>query len=143
MIRPTFVFILVFVSNFCIGQIFFEKEFTDSTNSRGFGVQQAPDNGYLLLCETYILTIDSIWGDSIYKSKPLLIKTDEQGDTLWTKIIQDTLIQYLGGYEIVDFIKTSDGNLLITLSGPSYYQIVIKIDFDGNVIDKEIEELLK
>ncbi|MBI4648318.1 MAG: T9SS type A sorting domain-containing protein [Bacteroidia bacterium] len=80
-------------------QITFEKTFGGPSSDEGYSVQQTNDNGYIIVGTTMSFGI----GGDIY-----LIKTDENGDNLWTKTYGENY--YDIGYSIQ---QTVDGGYII------------------------------
>src|SRR5437773_2015502 len=84
------------------GQVTFQKTFKtiNSNASYGYSIQQTSDGGYIIAGFTIILGA----GYNVY-----LIKTDINGDTLWTKTFGGTLDDY------GEFVQqTTDGGYIIT-----------------------------
>lgn len=93
-------------------------------HDEGVGIVPAPAGGYYALG----VTSGDGWGFSI-----LLLRLDEQGDTLWTKTYayQDTLITNLGGYDVTDdggFILAGSVNKPDSTTGA----YLLKLDAAGN-----------
>lgn len=88
----------------------------------GYSAKQTSDGGYVLLGTTFSYGSENgnIW----------LLKTDSNGDTLWTKTIGDTT----KGYAV---IQTSDGGYALTgTQGPfsSYKSMLIKTNNQGDIL---------
>lgn len=93
----------------------------------GYSVQQTADGGYIICGSTdsFAATYADAW----------LIKTDSDGDTLWTRTYDGT-----GGYEASNFVRqTADGGYI--LSGYTYFVgtedrdiYLWKTDADGNTL---------
>ncbi len=60
------------------GDTLWTRTYGNSLDDGGFSVQQTNDGGYIIAGMTQPL--DSVWQDDVY-----LIKTDANGDTLWTR----------------------------------------------------------
>jgi hypothetical protein len=60
------------------GETLWTRSYGNSLYDAGFSVQQTADGGYIIAGITRVL--DSAWADDVY-----LIKTDANGDTLWTR----------------------------------------------------------
>ncbi len=88
------------------GDTLWTKTYVGNSNTMGYSVQQTSDNGFIIAGTYY----QSYENNDIY-----LIKTDESGDTLWTKT-------YGGQYN--DYGKsvkqTTDGGYIITGFTKSY-----------------------
>ncbi|HCL00680.1 MAG TPA: hypothetical protein DHW42_11325 [Candidatus Marinimicrobia bacterium] len=107
------------------GNTTWTRTYGGSSVERGFAVQQLSDNGYMVIGYTafYPKSFD-IW----------LIRTDDQGDTLWTK--------NYGGFEIEHGKagqQTSDGGFIILGETTSYsagrYDIwLVKTDAKGDTL---------
>jgi len=105
----------------------YNKAFGTNFEDFGYALTQTEDNGYLLCGRS-----EGFGGDGDYDI--YLIKIDVDGDTIWTKTIDDGHFQ--GGYEM---IATSDGNYVIAgetkltaALSPDVY--LLKIDPQGNKI---------
>jgi len=87
------------------GYTLWTKTYGGDLNDYGYSVQQTTDGGYIITGATY--RDQSAYGPDVY-----LIKTDEDGDTLWTK----TYGSYTNdtgaiGYSVQ---QTTDGGYIIT-----------------------------
>jgi hypothetical protein len=82
------------------GDTLWTKTFGDSLGDWGNSVQQTSDGGYIIVGNTHR------WR---YNSDVLLIKTDANGDTLWTKTFGDSLTDY--GFSVQ---QTLEGGYVIT-----------------------------
>src|SRR3569832_1133858 len=69
--------LMVAVTSSCFGQITFQKTFGGTGNDLGLSIQQTTDGGYIISGGTYSFGAGN---SDIY-----LIKTNSNGDTLWTK----------------------------------------------------------
>lgn len=93
-----FIFIMVCLFNYAHSQpITFEKTYGGALADSGITVIQTLDGGYLIAGGTFSYGT----GSSDY----YLIKTDEYGDTLWTKTYGGT-----GKESLSSMIETNDGN---------------------------------
>lgn len=107
-------------------QVSFEKFYDHSHSDDGKFVSQLYDNGYIVIGETLIPTDTS----RIY-----LIRTNEYGDTLWTKIFGD-----LEGSGFYSAAITADSGFIICAYNfintfPSYFEtLLIKTDGNGDTI---------
>jgi len=94
----------------------------DSDDDLGYSVQQTTDGGFIIAGETYSYGAGH---DDVY-----LIRTDENGDTLWTKTYGGS--DYDGGYSVQ---QTTDGGFIIAGYTDSYgagYDDVYLIRTDEN-----------
>ena len=121
-----FLIILVVVSK-SFAQFNFENtyQFNNFYNVNGEVVYQLADNGYLVM--------GNVQDTSTYNSSIILLKTDSQGDVIWSKRYSKNDI------DANSAIQTKDGGFLLT--GSEYQQntytyetILIKTDNQGNII---------
>ncbi|MCH8903274.1 MAG: T9SS type A sorting domain-containing protein [Bacteroidetes bacterium] len=131
------LFILLFANCLCYSQTIFQKTYLDSC--RGYKIIETYNNEFIALgdIDKYIRTdtvIDTIGpiDTFIYRvvtKDVLVIKTNFQGDTIWTK-------EYGGvNYEYAQsIIQTRDSNFIILATDSSYNLWVFKIDSNGNKI---------
>ncbi len=111
------------------GDTLWTKTYGGIYNDIGFSVQQTTDGGYII---TGIHSSNGIDNDDVY-----LIKTDGNGDTLWTKT-------YSGDFHYTDCGKSvqqsSDGGYIITgytfIPGwySYYYLYLLKTDENGDIL---------
>jgi len=120
----TVLILMILVMN-TAAQITFEKTYgtieTEETNA----VIQTQDHGYLLA------GYNQIGSNS---SHPYLVKTDEQGDTIWTKTYSS---QWSSGADAV--VETSDGYVftgykVVTLAPSKFAIQLVKIDKQGDTL---------
>jgi len=101
------------------------KTFDRGDDDKAYSVQQTADGGYIMVGRT------KSYGDLNYDA--WLIKTDENGDSLWTKTFGDTYID-----EAYVVRQTSDGGYIIggmsTQFGWAGEGWLIRTDNQGNVI---------
>ena len=90
------------------GDTLWTKTFGGNLGDRAYSIEKTNDGGYIIAGSTTIL---GNVGSDIY-----LIKTDEYGDTLWTKTFggnsvgRDVAQTYDGGYIITGFTGINGGN---------------------------------
>jgi len=100
--------ILLIVCTLAESQITFEKTFNKGSNATGYSVIQTSDNGYAIAAGTGS-------GDN---EKIFLIRTNETGDTLWTRTFGG-IVSYFGDHAI---IQTADeGFIMCGNMGDSMY----------------------
>ncbi len=119
-----FLSLFLFVSN-CFGQITFQKTIVAYTYSYAGAVQQTNDGGYI---------ISGIASPPCnYCSYAYLIKTNNQGDTLWTKIfIGDSLLaQYFLVQQTTDRGYIVAGTIVVS---DQYALYIIKTDSLGDTL---------
>ena len=113
----------------------------DSTWSKLYGVSNGPSTAPYSIQQTkdggYITTGDT-WNDSTGSLDIFLMKTDENGNTLWTKKIGENTY-YDGGSDVKQDI---DGGFIITgvtysISAGVFDMILIKADSLGNTVWKK------
>ena len=101
-----------------LGNMVWSKTFDTGKWEKGYSVKQTTDNGYIIAGYSYL----SSFGARVY-----VIKTDESGDTLWTR-------EYGTGYNNSgqSIQQTLDGGYIIT-GTLDYDFCFIKIDSLGDV----------
>lgn len=111
-----------------LGQLEWEKWYGGSLDEDGHGLIQTADGGYIIGGRT------SSYGSG--QSDIWLIRTDLNGDTLWTKLLGGEKTDWLD-----KLIKTSDGNFVFTGSygvpdGAGYipYWYLVKFNIDGDTL---------
>ncbi|KAB2951306.1 copper amine oxidase N-terminal domain-containing protein [Heliorestis acidaminivorans] len=106
------------------GQRQWEKNFGGKENDRGVAIRQSSDGTYILLGETFSF---GAGGYDIY-----LIKTDQDGKSLWTRTFGDK-----GWERAYNIEETDDGGYIIvgktsSQSNGSYDSYIIKTDPQGH-----------
>tara|TARA_Y100001954_G_C15745517_1_gene570838 strand:+ start:41 stop:1348 length:1308 start_codon:yes stop_codon:yes gene_type:complete len=119
------LFILLFTTPFIgFGQSW-EKTFGGTENDEGYSVQQTSDGGYIICGRT------KSFGNGY--SDVYLIKTDENGDSLWTKILGGIVSER--GYSVQ---QTSDGGYIVCGYSNSFGNglltdfYLVKVDENGS-----------
>jgi hypothetical protein len=103
------------------GDTLWTKTFGDSLGDWGHSVQQTFDGGYIIVGNTHR------WR---YNNDVLLIKTDANGDTMWTKMFGDSLTDY--GFSVQ---QTLEGGYVITGSTHGDGRVwLIKTDANGDTL---------
>ncbi len=99
------------------GDTLWTKKYTHAYGSAGYSLKQTSDGGYIIGGMTILATNPSA------KFAVYLIKTDVNGDTLWTKIIADTVSNSIRAYSVQ---QTSDGGYFT--SGSVYNPGILTTD---------------
>jgi hypothetical protein len=100
------------------GDSLWTKTFGGSERDYGNSVQQTTDGGYIITGQAYSFGVD-------HYSDMWLIKTDSQGDSVWTKTFGGS------GADKGNFVQqTTDGGYII-IGEISYYRALIKTDSQG------------
>jgi hypothetical protein len=107
-------------------QITFQKTFGENGSDYGHAVQQTSDGGFIIVGITLGFGTSNV---DVY-----LIKTNDRGDTLWTKTFGETEWDF--AYSVQ---QTSDGGYIIvgailSLSVGDYDVLLIKTDSSGNIL---------
>ena len=108
------------------GDTLWTRTYGELSYSRGFSVKQTSDGSYIIAGSTYIFS-EVVSSIEIY-----LIKTDANGDSLWTRTYGEPVGDDYGA----SVCETSDGSYIIT--GCSYYLglgyeiLLLKTDADGD-----------
>ncbi len=108
------------------GRVEWEKTFGGSSYEYGFSVLQTSDGGYIIAGTTYLLRA--------YETDVYLIKTDINGDTLWTKTYGENDIDEANSIQ-----QTSDGGYIIAGYTSALYGLgwsdvyLIKTDPSGSI----------
>lgn len=117
------IFSLLFVFEMD-GQVTFQKTYSLSGNDEGYVVQETTDGGYVIAGATNV----AVGGmNDVY-----LLKTDVNGDTLWTKTFGGT--GFHGAYSIR---QTTDGGYIIAAWTGSFSNsdiFLIKTDVNGDSV---------
>ncbi len=103
-----------------IGQISWFKLFKDVYNDQGYSVTQTTDSGFIV--------VGSSFNSSTFNSNIYIIRTDNNGDSLWTKIIDASSDSY--GYSVH---QTFDGGFIIAGQINSYASL-LKISSSGTIL---------
>ncbi len=109
------------------GDSLWTKVFNGGSSDLGYSVEQTTDGGYIISGVT--------WSSGYGNDDVYLIKTDCNGDTLWTKTFGGTA--YESGLTSVQ--QTIDGGYIVTGSTNSFGNgnddvFLIKTDSDGNTL---------
>lgn len=115
------IMLILLFSSFTFSQTSFYKLFGEGMGNSGGSLVQTPDGGYLLL-------------GCVNNNETILIKTDEFGDTLWTRRYP------VGNVSMLYLIKAlPDGNYIL-----SYRENhLMKIDSVGNILwEKEYKNVV-
>jgi hypothetical protein len=123
--KTTILLIALFVINICNAQVTFEKSFDLNKTDAGRVVRQTSDNGYIIVGRTNKT-------GNIADKDVLLIRTNFQGDTVWTKTFGGTNCD-----TGKDVKETNDNGYIITGHSSSYGSgeadvYIIKTDSLGN-----------
>lgn len=105
------------------GDTIWTRTYSFQNNHAGFAVDQTDDGGFMIIGTST---------DALVKDNVLLIRTDENGDALWTKLIGGE--QNISGW---DGQRTADGGYVIVgryRSNSSSRVPLIKTDHSGNVV---------
>ena len=101
------------------------RTYNRSNSDYGYSVYETSDAGLIITCYTKSSNLENM---DIY-----LIRTDADGDTLWTKSFDNSLNEF--GHSV---IQTNDGGFILTGWGqtPDFGQkmIILKTDENGNVL---------
>ena len=109
------------------GDTIWTRTYGGNLNDAGYSIKQTSDNGYIVTGHTR-----SFGGGAWYDL--YLIKTDANGDTLWTKTYGDGGDYYDGGYSVQE---TDDNGYIVagwtvTPCGQDYHWDVYLINTDTN-----------
>jgi len=112
-----------------------EKTFDKTGGDEGYSVQQTTDGGFII-CGTIGVTV----GGMGFSADVYLIKTDSQGDTIWTKTFGNIDVSTFAENQYGNSVQqTADGGYIICgkYYGPeTYYGAVYLIKTDGNGIEQ-------
>ena len=107
------------------GVVLCSRTYDRSNSDYGYSVYETSDNGLIIAGYTKSYNLENM---DIY-----LIRTDSDGDTLWTKSFDNTLFEF--GQSV---IQTYDGGFMVTGWGqtPDYgnKMILLKADENGNIL---------
>jgi len=112
-----------------VGQMQWMKTYGDSENERAMKGLQTKDGGYVAIGFTQVVAEDRTWDWDAY-----LIKTNVDGDTLWTRTFGDTSYHDYG-YTVQE---SSDGGYILTgmaqsFDGSESKIMLIKTDSKGTI----------
>jgi hypothetical protein len=122
--KKILLFILLSYSSF--GQIAFQKTYGGYYSDVTSSVRQAADGGY-------ILAGTSANSSSSYRNV-YMVRTDTNGDTLWTKLFSDS-----GNFNVANVLQVFDGGFVVTgdkynISNNSTDIFILKTDSAGNLL---------
>jgi len=125
-VRYCFIFLCAFVSLWLNSSSQpFQKLYGDSTvNDIGNSIIQTSDGGYLIAGTQF----DS--GNQI--ESVFLVRTNENGDTLWTRRMKETVLTYSGNA----IVETYDGGFAVACvrgDGINFAPVLLKVDSSGNL----------
>jgi len=115
------------------GDTLWTKTYGGNGQDEGYFVQQTSEGGYIVAGETWSLKTVSADG--------YLIRTDANGDTLWTKTFGGN-----GTDNLYSVLQTSEGGFIITTGATesfgagSYDVYLIKTDANGNSLPLVTEQ---
>ncbi len=106
-------------------QLTFQKTYGSTKSDDGKAIRQTTDGGYIIAGQIHTLTADSV---NLY-----LIKTDVNGDTLWTRVLGDSLSDWANAVQ-----QTTDGGYIVaggTFSYGANNELIFinKFDATGNL----------
>lgn len=107
-----------------LGDTLWTRKYDRSISDYGYSVQQTVDHGYIIVGDTR--------STSSGKSDIYLIKTDNIGDTVWTRTFGGDYMDY--GFSVQ---QTTDGGYIITGTSEDAaytYVYLIKTDDNGNTV---------
>jgi hypothetical protein len=133
------VMIALLLSQISFCQITFFMTYGDTArdhNDKGYAVLQTEDGGYIAAGEygRYIKTYNRPLYQTYFYGDVYLVKTDEYGNTLWTKTYGDTGAVWEGAYSMD---MTPDGGYIISafsLDSISTQLWLIKTDSNGDSV---------
>lgn len=123
---------VVLIKTDSIGNMIWNKTYGGTDNEKGTCVQQTSDGGYIIAGSYYF--------GSGPQYRGILIRTNLNGDTVWTKIYGDS------DNIFSSIIQTSDGCYIVggTLSSGLSNGYLLKLDSMGNIIwEKRIGGLIQ
>jgi hypothetical protein len=121
----SFIFFIISTANCYAQQVTFQKTYGGTSLDVGYSLHQTTDGGYIIVGQTWSFGLTSL---NVY-----LIKTDVNGDTLWTKTFDGP-----GGAGL-SVRQSTDGGYIVTgrisNSGAGNMDIyLLKTDSTGNLI---------
>jgi len=124
--RYLFILIMLLISDLAINQtVTWDRTYDNDETDRALSIAPTIDNGYIVAGTTGSLEESNTW----------ILKLNEFGDTIWSKIYGEST--FGGAFSI---IETSDGNFIFTgYKSPTnnyfdFYIYILKLDEDGNTI---------
>ena len=122
-INSSFLFsiALILIVDVTNAQITFQKRYGGKNEDEGNSVQQTIDGGYIIAGRSR--------RTSAYNNN-ILIKTNEYGDTLWTKIF-GSIFNHSEGFSVK---QTTDTGYIITGFGTSRALNLIRTDMNGDTL---------
>ena len=101
---------LIIIRTDSLGDSLWTKSYDGLNNATGFSIQQTTDSCYIIAGET---SITAAGGENVY-----LLKTDLNGDTLWTRIF-DGGTDYDRAYQVQE-CKLNGGYIVVGRTGSPY-----------------------
>jgi hypothetical protein len=132
--KLTFIIFLeiIIVNRISLAQITFQKEYNSPVDEFPTTLKITSDSGFIMGGEI------ADFGGSV--DDIFLVRTDNKGDTLWTRIIGDTIVDYgVIGYDVCnDILQSSDGGFVAvgstTSFGPLRNEFIFKTNDAGNIL---------
>ncbi len=123
--KPLLLILTLMMVHFANGQITFQKAIGGIDDNQGYCIEQTTDGGYIIAGKSANFGLGY--------SDIFIIKTDANGDTLWTKAMGST------GIDVITSVRqTSDGGFIfagVYAPPPSYsYAFLMKTTVNGNIL---------